>query len=120
MGENDMLFWRGWGFWVYGITFGWMFILIGIMIATGSHEQDAAKAAAFTDRLFGLSFILSALSVFLLSRYRNNTPHQKIDPSTGRVDLIPNHDEFMFIPMRYWTYLLAVISGCAFIKSFFE
>jgi len=115
-----MLFWKGWGFWVYGITFGWLFILIGIMIAIDSHDPDAAKAAAFTDQLFGLSFMLSALSVFVLSRYRDNTPHQKIDPSTGSIDLIHNHDEFMFIPMRYWSYILAVISAVFFIRSFFE
>jgi len=38
-----MLFWKSWGFWVYGITFGWLFILIGIMIAIDSHDPDAAK-----------------------------------------------------------------------------
>ncbi len=115
-----MIFWRGWGILVFIITFVWIFILIGIMIAAEFYEPDAVKAAVYTDRLFSLSFILSAISVLFLSRYRDRKPYEVVDPSTGKIDLVPHTDEFMFIPMKYWTYIIAAISVGIFIKSFFE
>ncbi|MFB3886238.1 MAG: hypothetical protein ACE144_13515 [Thermodesulfobacteriota bacterium] len=115
-----MLFWRGWGILVFVATFGWLFILMGIVIAGGSHEPDAAKAAADTDRLFALSFLLSAATVFLLARYREKTPGKVVDPRTGQIHLIPHVDEFMFIRMKYWTFALLAISIWMFLRSFFE
>jgi hypothetical protein len=115
-----MLFWKGWGILVFIVTFAWMFIVIGIMIATGFHEPDEAKAAAATDLLFALSFILSASSVFLLARYRDNTPREIVDPTTGQTHPVPHVDEFMFIRMKYWTHILAACAVGMFIKSLFE
>ena len=115
-----MLFWRGWGFFVFFGTFAWIFLLIGIMIATDSYEPDEAKAAAGTDLLFALAFILSAASVFLLARYRKNTPGKVVDPSTGKIHLVPHVDEFMFIRMKYWTYVLVAAAVWMFVKSFLE
>ncbi len=115
-----MLFWRGWGIWVFIITVAWFFILIGIMISSGFHEPDDAKAAADIDRLFALSLILSAASVFLLARYRDSTPSKVVDPANGQIHLIPHADEFMFIRIRYWTHILVAFSFGMLIKSFFE
>ena len=115
-----MIFWRGWGILVFLVTFGWIFLLIGIMIATEYHEPDEAKGAAVTDLIFALALILSAASVFLLTRYRDNTPGKVVDPATGEIHLVPHADEFMFIPMKYWTYVLVAFSAWMFIRSFFE
>ena len=115
-----MIFWRGWGILVFIATFGWMFILIGIMIASDSYEPDEVKAAVETDRLFALSLALSAASVFFLARYRENRPGKMVDPRTGQIDLVPHVDEFMFIRMKYWTYIIGAFSIGMYIKSFFE
>lgn len=115
-----MLFWRGWGICVFVVTFAWIFILIGIMIASGSHDPDAVRAAIFVDNLFALSFILSAVTVFFLVRYRENRPVKLVDPATGQTHWFPHTDEFMFIRMKYWTHILAALSVAMVIKSFFE
>ena len=115
-----MIFWRGWGILVFIVTFAWIFIAIGIMISTGSYEPDEAKAAADIDRLFALSLILSAASVFFLAQYRDKNPSKVSDPATGQIYLIPHADEFMFIRMKYWTHILVAFSVGMFIKSFFE
>lgn len=115
-----MIFWRGWGILVFAVTIAWMFIAIGMMISTGSYEPDEAKAAADIDRLFALSLILSAASVFFLARYRDKTPGKIVDPATGETHLVTHADEFMFIRMKYWTHILVAFSVGMFIKSFFE
>jgi hypothetical protein len=114
-----MLFWRGWGILVFIITFALIFLAIGIMIASGVHEPDEAKATAYVYRLFALCLILSAVCVFFLARYRDNRPHKIFDPATGETHLVPHTDEFMFIRMKYWTHILVAFSAFMFIKSFF-
>jgi len=114
-----MLFWRGWGILVFVVTFAWIFILIGFMIASGYHEPDAAKAAAYTDRLFAQAFLLSAVTVFFLARHRENTPVKVVDPATGQTLWVPKIDDFMFIRMKYWAYVLAAGAAAMFIKSYF-
>ncbi len=115
-----MLFWRGCGILVLIITFAWIFVLIGVMIATESHDPDPIKAAAFVDRLFAMAFLLSSASVFLLARYRENRPAKVVDPATYETHLIPHIDEFMFIRIKYWGYVLIAASIYMFVRSFFE
>jgi hypothetical protein len=115
-----MIFWRGWGIWVFVVTIVWIFIAIGMLLSTGAYEPDEAKAAADIDRLVALSLIVSAATVFFLARYRDNRPSQVVDSATGQTHLIPHVDEFMFIRMKYWTHILIVFSIGMFIKSFFE
>ena len=114
-----MLFWRGWGILVFIVTFAWIFIAIGIVISSGFHEPDEAKATADIYRLFAVCLIVSAACVFFLARYRDNTPGKIVDPATGQIDLVPHTDEFMFIRMKYWTHILIAFSVVMFVKSFF-
>jgi hypothetical protein len=114
-----MIFWRGWGILVFIITFALIFIAIGIVISSGFHEPDEAKATAYIYRLFALCLILSAVFVFFLARYRDNTSGKVVDSATGETHLVPHIDEFMFIRMKYWTHILIALSIVMFIKSFF-
>ncbi len=114
-----MLFWRGWGILVFIVTFAWIFIAIGIVISSGFHEPDEAKATAYIYQLFALCLILSAACVYFLARYREKTPRKVVDPSTGQIDLIPHTDEFMFIRMKYWAHILIAFSAVMSVKSFF-
>lgn len=118
--RQEMIFWRGWGILVLCVWVVWICISVGIMISAGSYEPDEVKAAADTDRLFALSLILSAATVFFLARYREKRPGKFVDPGTFQDHLVPHTDEFMFVPMKYWTHILAAFSVGMFIKSFFE
>ena len=115
-----MIFWRGWGWWVFFGTFAWIFAIGGIMIATSFYEPDKAKAAASVDRMFALAFALSAVSIFLIARYRNSRSRKVADPGTGEIYLVPYVDEFMFIRMKYWAPVLVAAAVGMLIKSFFE
>ena len=68
-----LLFWRGLGWAVLPIMFGWLFLLIGVAIATLGPEADP-NADANTSRLFALAFALSAATVFYLAHRRANRP----------------------------------------------
>ncbi len=116
-----MIFWRGCGWFVFFGTFAWIFVLmIIVMSGPNSYQPDKVKAAMETDQLFGLAFALSALSVFIIARYRESRPRKVTDPATGEISLLPRIDEFMFIRMKYWTYVLVAAAVGMFIKSFFE
>jgi hypothetical protein len=114
-----LLFWRGLGWSVLPILFGWIFLLIFVMIATQGPAADP-NAAANTSRLFGLAFALSTASVFYLARRRANRPRLIADPATGESLPVPQQDDFMFIPMKYWSYIFAAGAAYFFIRSFFE
>ena len=114
-----MIFWRGWGILVFIVTFAWIFTAIGILISSGFHEPDEAKATADIYRLFALCLIVSAACVFFLARYRDNTPGKVVDSATGQTHLVQHTDEFMFIRMKYWTHILVAFSVVMFVKSFF-
>jgi hypothetical protein len=100
-----IVFWRGWGILVLLVPFAWIFLLVGIMIGWGTYEPDPQKAAAFTYRLFGRALLLAAITLEIVVRYR------------ARV--APGHDTFTFIPMKYWTYVVAAGAVILFAMSFF-
>jgi hypothetical protein len=100
-----VVFWRGWGILVLFVPFAWLFVVVGVMIGWGTYEPDAAKAAATTYRMGALSFLLAALSLYAISHYRSR--------------VAPGVDQFTFIPMRYWTWVVAAGAVAAFVASFF-
>ncbi len=113
--------WKGWGWLVFFGTFAWLFAISGLIIGTDFfYEPDKAKAAALTERMFAIGFALSAMSVFLVARYRGSRFRKFVDPGSGQTFSIPNVDEFMFIRMKYWTPVLAVVAVGLLIRSFFE
>lgn len=114
-----VVFWRGWGWTVPLIMFGWAFASVGYVIATAGPNGNP-NAARDTDRLFAVVFILSALTVYFLDRWRRRGTTPVVDPATGETHAVPNDDHFMFIPSRYfvWIYLAAAVYMAA--KSFGE
>lgn len=100
-----IFFWRGWGITVFFIPFVWIFILVGVMLGMDYYEPDPVKAAAATYRMFALAFALAAVTLFLIMRYRTR--------------VAPDRDDFMFIPMKYWTWIVAVGAIGLYGASFF-
>jgi hypothetical protein len=113
-----LVYWRGRGWSVLLIMFGWMFVAVGIGIATHGPEADP-NANANVDRLFGIAFALSAASVFFLARGRR-LPPQTVEEAAQEPRLYSHLDHFMFVPMLYYTYIFAAAAVFLFGKSFFE
>jgi hypothetical protein len=101
-----MIFWRGWGILVLLVPFAWIFLIVGIMIGIGYYDPDEARVAALIYRLGALAFALSAICLYPIVRYR------------ARV--APGQDEFSFVPMKYWTYVLAAVAVALLAASFFN
>ncbi|MCR4339506.1 MAG: hypothetical protein NUW01_06425 [Gemmatimonadaceae bacterium] len=105
-----LLFWRGHGWAVLLILFGWLFLLIGVTIATHGPEGDPS-AAANTDRTFALAFALSAVTVYAMAWRKERKLRAAADP-------VPYDDNFMFIPVKFWAYGFAVIAVFLLVRSF--
>lgn len=118
-----LLFWRGIGWAVPLIMFGWIFALIFVMIATQGPEADP-NADATVARLFGLAFLLSAGTVFYLAWRRTHRPRVTDEPTSETVlvrEMVPvqQGDHFMFVPLKYWAYLFAAVAVWFLASSFF-
>src|SRR6266498_3328301 len=99
-----VVFWRGWGWTVPLIMFGWAFIGVGYVIATASPEGNP-NAGRETDRLFAVVLIRSAVTVYYMDRWRRRRSTPLVDPATGDTHMIPNEDHFMFIQVKYYLWI---------------
>lgn len=114
-----VVFWRGWGWTIPLIMFGWIFVAVGYVIATAPPGGNP-NAAKDTDRLFALVFVLSAATVYLLDSWRRRGSTPVVDPATGETILIKNADHFMFIPAKYYPWVFLAIAVYMMAKSFGE
>lgn len=106
-----LIFWEGKGWTVPLIMFGWIFFMIGVMIATLPPE-GSPNAAANTDRLFAIAFALSAGTVVYMD-WRRTKKRVRQAASAGAEEAagaIALRDSFMFIPLKYWAYIYAAIT----------
>ena len=101
-----ILFWRGWGIAVLGVWILWLLLLTWMAFTFGGRQPDAVTATEAVDWLFGLSFAMAALSVLGIDRYRHGHPRAIVDPVTGQTMLVPHLDDFMFMRLRVWVYIL--------------
>lgn len=112
-----LLFWQGRGWAVLPILFGWIFLVIGVMIATKGPEADP-NAAANTDRIFALAFALSAANLLYLDWRRRKKLRKASAAGAEDGSAVVSPDSFMFIPIKYWTYLFAAVTAYFLIHSF--
>ncbi len=109
--------WKGRGFAVPLLTILWFTLSVGALIVIDGvypnaiYTPDKAKAAAMATRLVAAAFGLSAINVLLYSARRDR---QRRKPGAN---LPP--DEFMYVPLKFWPYVLAVCSLGTFVWSFF-
>lgn len=107
-----LLFWRGKGWAVLPIMFGWLFVVTIAWIAT-SGPEPSSNAAATTDRIFALGFGLAAVNVYYLAWRGARAVAQSTDPNVA-----PYSDDCMFIPMKFWAYGFAAIALFLLLRSF--
>jgi hypothetical protein len=94
-----VLFWRGWGLGVFLLFAFWIFVLIGVVVVASPYQPDRLKAGLEVQWLFALLFLLHAASVFALALYRRRTVADR------------RADEFMFLRLALWPYILLAIAA---------
>ena len=98
-----MLVWRGWGISVILLFLLWLVVATAGSIAWAPFQPDKIKASL--DVQWGLAGIVlvTAASVFGVSVWRRHSAP-------------PGHDEFMYLRLEFWPYILVVLAlglGCA-------
>jgi NADH:ubiquinone oxidoreductase subunit 6 (subunit J) len=109
-----MLIWRGWGLSVILFLVLWLFAAIGLTIGTNAHQPDPKLLSKEMDWGAAIVFALTAGSVFATARYRKSHPRKIVDAQTQKVALAPHVDDFYYIPLQFWSYILlagAIIFG---------
>lgn len=114
-----LIFWRGRGWLVPVIMFGWLFVATGFAIATAPKNGDP-NAAAHVDLLFAVVFVASAVTVYLMDRRTTARIVPIADAVPGEAHRAVPRDHFMFIPVKYYTWLFLAIAIFLAVKSFTE
>lgn len=113
-----LLFWQGRGWAVLPIMFGWIFLVIFVLIATMGAEADPNAAAANTDRTFALAFALAAANVFYLHWRWGKKLRAPAEPGAEEGNGVVPQDSFMFVPIKYWAYVFAAGAAYFLVHSF--
>ncbi len=99
-----VVFWRGWGILVLFAPLVWMLVAVLVPVFMGYHEPDHARAAAMVYRTGAAGLAIATLNLWLVVRWRER--------------VAPGVDQFTFIPMKYWTPVIALFAVAAFVASF--
>ena len=99
-----VVFWRGWGILVLFAPLLWLLVVLLVMVFSGYHEPDEAKAAAMLYRLGAAGLALATITLWIAVRWRERVK--------------PGVDQFTFIPMKYWTPVIALGALACFVASF--
>src|SRR5215470_12719480 len=106
-----MLIWRGKGILVFLITV--LGIAIGNLLLTfpSSHGWVGLTPQKMPPFAVGIGLLIAAPCNFYFARYLDDpSKHQVlVDPRTNQTYLFRDRSSFMFIPVRYWTYVMAVL-----------
>jgi hypothetical protein len=106
-----MLIWSGQGILVVLVAIAGMFVGSYISVVTGLESQEPPP--------FGLGFglIMAAAGTFFLARHADNPAKQRmlVDPVTNEHFIVKDGSSLFFIPLRFWTYILAVLGIFAII-----
>ncbi len=105
-----MLIWRGWGISVILFLLLWFIVAIGITIGTNAYQPDPKLLNKEMYWGAAIVFALTAGSVFAAARYRKSRPREVVDPQTNGVVLAPHIDDFYYIPLQVWTYILLAVA----------
>lgn len=119
-----IIFWTGWGIWLFVVAMLDIFLMVGIMIALDSYNKELLAIYMNSgDQSFAIFLatwlLLSAATTYPLVWYRSRSGIEAADPQTGRKYLVPHDDSFMFIRMKYWPSIFVALALVAFIASFF-
>jgi hypothetical protein len=106
-----ILFWRGWGFSVALLFVFWIFALIFFVALADPYQLDMRKAGLEVQWLFAAMFALHAASVYAVVWYRRTHPRTYVDPASLATVVVPHADDFMFIRVRFWPWILLAVAA---------
>jgi hypothetical protein len=99
-----MIIWRGRGVLVCLITF--------VICLAANYLADLYGGSGYWDSnnwVFGAALMISGAVIYYISTITTMEERILIDQNTGeRIRFVPKHDLF-WIPMRYWSYIVAGI-----------
>ena len=110
---------KGWGWAVLFVTLAMMLVVMGASVFFTKLLPDPHNMDRAFDQLCAVWLLLSAVIVFGLDRYREGKARRAVlgtDPVQGDV---PREDEFLYMRMRVWPYVLAALGVWALIASYF-
>ncbi|MBS0517186.1 MAG: hypothetical protein JSR90_00755 [Proteobacteria bacterium] len=99
-----VMIWRGWGILALFVPLVWFLVPIFGFVIFQVYEPDSVKVTASFLRLEAAAQAAAALTLWLVTRYRAHAP--------------AGADHFLFVPLRFWTWLIGLIAVVAFVASF--
>ena len=95
-----MIIWKGYG--LLAVLFAILGLIIGGLIG----------AAFETDRVWPITvgLLLAAAANHFTAKKLDSQAKIVIDPETGQQILLKRGDSLFFIPLKYWTYVIAALA----------
>lgn len=100
-----VIFWRGWGYLVLFIPLAWLVAALLAIVLSEWHEPDTIKAMATIYRIGAAALAAATLTLWFIARYRARTKPAEADT-------------FIFVPVKYWVYVIALFAPVLLILSF--
>jgi hypothetical protein len=104
-----ILHWRGWGLSVFLLFVLWVWVLIVLLLALSPYEPDKHKATIGAEWAFAGLFALHAMSVWAVVAYRRWSLKRRAPPALFTTESKLPGDEFSFVPLIYWPYILLAV-----------
>src|SRR2546423_2057545 len=106
-----MIIWRGYGFIIFIIVFGYS-LLAELIFEAFSGDDNFFQANLIP---LGFSFLCSALTIGLLFKYFSKKKNEgKGTRVFDKITLAQSNPHLFFIPFKYWSYILGM-AGLAII-----
>jgi hypothetical protein len=106
-----MLIWRGKGILVFLIAV--VGIVIGNLLLTfpSSRGWVGLTPQKMPPFALGLGLLIAATCNFYFARYLDDPSKHRVlvDPRSNQTYLFKDRSSFMFVPVRYWTYVMAAL-----------
>ncbi len=113
-----MVIWRGWGAVIFFQFFFWA-LFVGLvplmMIHTGPSETPADVMNKWVsdkqseDLWLAGTCLLSAITCWLMFRYRIAHPRRIADTATGETTIVPRIDDLWYIDLKHWSWIFLVL-----------
>ena len=111
-----MIIWRGKGILVFFIAV--LGLLVGTPIAMLVQSVGIPGVTQATSPIYGISagMLVAAVGNFYFARWLGDPTKARtlVDPKTNQTFIFRDQSSLMFIPVRYWTYILIALAILSF------
>jgi hypothetical protein len=101
-----MIIWKGYGLLV--AVYAIVGFVIGVLFSNAIETDHTWPVA--------LSLSLAAAANYFTAKKLDSKSKILIDPETGQQVILKNSDSLFFIPMMYWTYIIAGLAVLLFLN----